>query len=271
MDRTIYTISIPGTNETRELSQESLLEELARGTIRRDFWVWSPEHEDWKQISEIPELAPAGKSAPLFVPAPIPIVPAAREKRKTGLRRSQRVAMDDDGFPFVKILFGVVYVAVLAIIGLNYFMIDKPFGEKLSQGPFILVPAHVHLGSFVQPNALVVHILPSHELNEDNFADFLCTLAGSTPEQPFQDKPFEMVALSPDWFSQFALHGADWQNLGKMKDATPEDRKNFVTDHLDNIAGQPLIRHLNRLSPGDLKIARTRVWQDLTAKFLNRG
>jgi hypothetical protein len=274
-----YVVSVPGTDQTRELSRDSLLEELARGAVTPDYWVWSPEHEDWKQISEIPALKAPPPRTPvaLFVQPQTPIQPIAttsvkRQYVDTKVGRSHRVEDDDgDGFPYVKVLFGFIYAALAAVIALNYLLVDKPFDEALARTPFVLVSAHAHLGSFVQPNALVIHALPNQELNEGNFADFLYTLAKSTPAPPLADKPFEMVALTSSWFSQYALRGADWQSLAKMADANSEDRKNFITDHLGNIAGQPLIRHPDRLSPSDLKAARTQVWSDLTAKFLAKS
>jgi hypothetical protein len=56
-----------------------------------------------------------------------------------------------------------------------------------------------------------------------------------------------------------------------MADATAEQRKNFITDHLGNIAGEPLIRHADQLAPADLDAARAQVWQGLTQDFLSKS
>jgi hypothetical protein len=267
-----YIVSVPGSDQTRELSREAILEELARGTITPDYWVWSPEHEDWKQISEIPVLNVPARRAPAALPPIQPITAISTTKaqpaKKKVSSRSHRVKEEDEGFPYIKALFGLLYLAVAALVGLNYFLIDKPFDAALAGTPFVLVPAHAHLGSFVQPGALIIHTLPNHELNVDNLADYLCTLAQSTPAQPLNKKPFEIVALTSSWFGQYAMTGNDWRRLAAMDESKADQRKNFIIDHLDNIAGQPLIRHADRLGSFDLKKARTKVWQDLTAAFL---
>jgi hypothetical protein len=272
-----YIVAIPGTDKTRELSREALLTEMAKGVITPQFWVWMPDQQDWKQISEMPELRVPLKSAavPAALPKATPIAPIVPVKikanRKTVYRRSPKVEEDHGGFSLTKFIFGLLYVAVAAIIGLNYLLVDKPFDAALADSPYILVPAHAHLGSFVQPNALIIHILPNKEVTDRNFPDVLYTLAKGTPNQPFQEKPYEMVALTSAWFSQFAMRGSDWQQLGQMSSASSAERKNFITDHLGNIAGEPLIRHADQLSPSDLDAARTQVWQGLTQNFLSKS
>jgi hypothetical protein len=328
---TPYIVSIPGSDQPRELSREALLAEMAKGVITPQFWVWSPEAQDWKQISEIPSLRVAAPVLPTLLPratpaamaqAPVPIlltpvaaatpkvtpitlaplpsaipaasvaprtpvssslpkvtpiapiVPPARTTRKGKIktyRRSHRVEDDHEGFSYTKFVFGLLYLIVAVIIGLNYLLVDKPFDAALAQTKFILVPAHAHLGSFVQPNALIIHILPNQEVTDHNLPELLYTLAKDTPNQPFQDRPYEMVALTSAWFSQFAMRGPDWQQLGQMADATAEQRKNFITDHLGNIAGEPLIRHADQLAPADLDAARAQVWQGLTQDFLSKS
>ena len=377
-----FLLSVPGTEQTRELTRDGLLRELVTGQITPDHWVWSPADSDWKQISQLPELLapppqPAPVTKPTTTPAPIPKqtlstpapiskitvnpaplpaaqpapvskitvnpapiartfvptsktaaappvapmaaaaaapalfnaktpapspkplpsvtsppsgprdtpglvpgkmepiakttvhknAPAPPKKRVVRPRRDPKV--HEEGLSYTKISFGVLYVAVAAIIGANYFLVDKKMDETLAHTPFVLVPAHAHLGSFVQPNALVIHVLPNAELTNDNLADYLQTLAKSTPGRPFmEDKPFGMVALTSAWFSEYAFTGADWQALGKMKDASSDDRRDFITDHLCTIAGQPLIHHTATQGLVDLKAQRTHVWQDLTTHFV---
>ena len=271
MSENKYIVSVPDSDQTRELSREAILEELARGTITPAYWVWSPEHEDWKQISEIPVLNVPARRTPAALPPIQPITalstPKTQPAKKKVLRRSHRVKEEEEGFSYIKALFGILYLAVAALIGLNYFLIDKPFDAALAGTPFVLVPAHAHLGSFVQPGALIIHTLPNHELNEDNLADYLCTLAKSTPPPPLDKKPFEIVALTSSWFGQYAMTGDDWQRLAAMDEAEANQRKNFITDHLANIAGQPLIRHADRLSSYDLKKARAKVLAGLDGDF----
>ena len=277
---TPYIVAIPGSDKPRELTREALLAEMAKGVITPQFWVWIPEKQDWKQISEIPALkvplakAPIPTTLPKAVPI-APIVPVSRTPARKGklkvYRRSHRVDEDHESFSYTKFLFGTLYLAVAAIIGMNYLLVDKPFDAALAQTPFVLVPAHAHLGSFVQPNALIIHILPNHEVTASNFPDVLYTLAKNTPNQPFAEKPFEMVALTSAWFSQFAMRGPDWQELGRMDTASSEARKIFITDHLGNISGEPLLRHADQLAPSDLDAARAQIWQGLTQNFLSKS
>ena len=331
---TPYIVAIPGSDTPRELSRDALLAEMAKGVITPQYWVWSPEAQDWKQISEVaslrvplpptplPTLQPKGTSAtrvaksssgplviapmaaatpkanpislaPLPTPTPkstapraplpaalpkvtpiapiTPVASSARKAKKSVYRRSHRVEEHHEGFSYTKFLFGFLYVIVAAIIGLNYLLVDKPFGAALADSPYILVPAHAHLGSFIQPNALIIHILPNHEVTEANFPDVLYTLAKGTPNQPFQERPYEMVELTSLWFGQFAMRGPDWQQLGQMTNASPEERKTFIIDHLGDIAGEPLIRHPDQLGPDGLKAARAQVWQGLTQDFLSKS
>jgi hypothetical protein len=331
---TPYIVAIPGSDTPRELSREALLAEMAKGVITPQFWVWSPEAQDWTQISEVaalrvplpptplPTLQPKGTSAarvaeasssplvlapvaatpkanpislaplptstpkassapraplPSSLPKVTPIAPitpvasSARKAKKSVYRRSHRVEEHPEGFSYTKFLFGLLYVIVAVVVGLNYLLVDKPFGAALADTPYILVPAHAHLGSFVQPNALIIHILPNHEVTDGNFPDVLYTLAKGTPNQPFQERPYEMVALTSQWFGQFAMRGPDWQQLGQMNNASSAERKNFITDHLGNIAGEPLIRHADQLAPDDLKAARAQVWQGLMQDFLSKS
>lgn len=277
--QTTYILAVPGTDQTRELSRENLLAELARGEVTPDFWIWSAEHHDWKQISELPALfspvppAPSPIRVPAYVqplPQPQQPTPVAAKKKKVVRRRSSRVEMDH-GFPYVKFIFGVLYLAVILVAGLNYLVVDKPLDETLAHSSFVLVPVHAHMGSFVQPNALVIHVLPNKELTTDNLQDFLQSVANSTPNQPFQEKPYEMVTFTSGWFSQFAMTGSNWKSLAAMTGAKSEDRRNFIADHLCNIAGQPLIRHANTLGLIDLKAARDQTWQQLTSELISHG
>lgn len=304
-------MSVPETGATREVTGEELRAELARGEITSDYWVWSPEHGDWKQIRELPTLwaAPAAIPVPTFTPLrtaaipnvqqpeaavpavdttrPLPvkgmakveqvITPVAaataaapkvkRKKHRSVIQRSVHVE-DDDHFPWVKFLFEALYIGIAVVVGLNYIVVDKPLNETLAATPFVLVPVHAHMGSFVQPNAMVVHVLPSADLTKDNLPDFLQTLAASTPNQPFAEKPFEIIELTSGWEAQFSMSGPNWTRLGTMAGASSSDRRDFIVDHLCSISGDPLIHHAEKLGPIDLKAARDNTWRDFTAELV---
>ena len=72
---TTFILAIPGTQETQELPREAVLEAIARGEILPDNWVWSPAHNDWKPVAEIPELQVAPEAAPEIAPEVLPETP----------------------------------------------------------------------------------------------------------------------------------------------------------------------------------------------------
>ena len=268
-----YTLAIPGSDQLRELSQETLLEEMAQGKISEDFWIWSPRDNDWKQISEFPNLRPAHRRPTARPIQAIRAVAPEESSRPVARKKVVRRKFDDDrpdGFPYIKFLVGLLTVALAVVVALNYLWIDKPLNASIARTPYLLVPVHAHLGSFVQPTAIVLHILPTQELNKDNFADFLQKLAHGTPAPPFQARFYEVVTLTPAWFSEFAMPGDDWSKLAHMDGAKPEAIRNFVTLHLCNLAGQPLVGRLSNLDPAQLTAAKDKVWNELTGKFLSK-
>lgn len=54
------------------MPREAVLEAVARGEILPNNWVWSPAHNDWKPLADIPELQVAPDFAPEAVPEVIP-------------------------------------------------------------------------------------------------------------------------------------------------------------------------------------------------------
>jgi hypothetical protein len=283
-----YILSIPGTDQTEELSRADMLAKIARREVTPEHWVWSPADQDWKQISEVPDLQPQRSvKTPAFVPAkiapigvtPIPAVqpiepirgPVKTKGKKIKTQRSRRVKEEQEGIPYFQIFLGLLFLAVAAITAMNFVLVDKPFNDKFTKTPFVLVPVHVHLGSFVQQNALVIHVLPNQDLNAENFTDFLTAVAQSTPPQPFNGQPFEIVALTSAWLGQYAMQGPDWQQLAGMTNASVDTRKKFIIDHLRDLGGGPLIPHPGRLLPADLETERDKVWQGFTATFLPKS
>ncbi len=281
-----YILAIPGSEDTQELPRQELRAKIAQGEITPAHWVWSPGHQDWKQVSEIPDLQTAlpsskqpfglkTKSLPFFNPnapsAETSAAPAAKKSSRKKSRTSSRSReKEESGFPFVSILFALLFLALAGIIGANYVLIDEPLEDNLAQTPFILVPIHAHLGGFVQPNALVIHVLPNSGITEDNFADLLFTLAKSTPTPPFNQKSFGVVELTSAWVGQYALTGTDWQTFAGMAQASAQDRKDFVLDHLADPTGKPLIIKSKDANPADLQTARDKIWDDLLAHFLSK-
>jgi hypothetical protein len=291
-DSETYTVAIPGTEQTQVLSRQGVLDALAKGDLSPAHWVWSPKDEDWKPISQIPELQPKRSFLPPLQPGPI--VPAAtstaplgpvklqpmelppvvlhkeKEQPKKKKKVKPRPSRDPnrERVPIFQILFGFLFLAVAGVIGLNYELVDKPFDGDVAKSPFVLTAVHAHLGNFVQPGRLVIHVLSVPGVDEKNLADFLFTLAKSTPAQPFNHQPFETVALTPAWNDEYVLNGADWHRLGQMDAASPEQRKNFLLDHVEDAARHPLLEDSKALGMADMATARTKAWQELAADLL---
>ena len=271
---TTYTLAVPGSDQTREISQESLLEEIAQGKVSEDFWVWSPKDNDWKQISEFPALQGAAARRLSARPAQaIRAVSSEESSRPVARKRAVRRRVEDDrpdGFPYIKLSIGLLWIVVAAVIALNYLWVDKPLNAFIAKTPYLLVPVHAHLGSFVQPDAIVLHILPTQELNAGNFADFLQKLAHGTPAQAFKPEPYEVVTLTPAWFGEFAMPGSDWNKLAHMDGAKTEAIRDFVSSHLCNLGGEPLVGHKATLDSTQFAAAKVKVWNDFSGKFLSK-
>jgi hypothetical protein len=267
-------IAIPGGNETQELPISAAREAIARGEIAPNQWVWSPEHNDWKQVSELPELQPPFENdeqpapVPMPVPVPTPVpVPVATRRVFSRVKSSGPIVVQEQGhFGFFKFFIVALLLAVVAVIGGNYCLLDQPLEENLAQTPFGAVPVHAHLGAFLQPNALVIHLLPTKALGPDNLADFLVSLAKSTPLQPFNQTAFQTVGLTSAWKSQYMLSGNDWENLGKMEASTEDEKKEFILIHLAYPDGQPLLTIRSDVDPSVVSKFRDKIWQSL---FIN--
>jgi hypothetical protein len=278
-----FILSIPGTQDTQELPRGLVLEAIRRGEIGHDHWVWSPSHNDWKQVSEIPELqvSPsftaesnlAGTVADLAADEVLMErreveIPDAGFPERTVRTKSSSSFKIKDGSSGFKFFFWLPFLAVSGVIAANYFMIDKPFANKLAMTPFKSVQVYAHLGAFVQENALLIHILPAKELTKDDFADLLAAIAKSTPSQPFNHKPFNSVGLTSSWQSQYIFIGADWQKLGQMEGASHDDKKKFELAHFEYTDGSPLAYSRKTDNPIDVARRQNKAWQALVAHFL---
>jgi len=260
-------LAIPGTQETQERSRTSVIKAIHRGEVKQDQWVWSPTHNDWKQVAEIPELQVKPKVVKMSMPvAATPNAPRAGQQMAP-TRFSQPMEIKHE-FPFFKVFVVILFLAVAGVIGTNYVMVDQPLATKLASTSFASARAYAHLGAFVEPNALVIHLLPTKEVTADNFADYLTALAVSTPSQPFKQEAFGVVGLTAAWQSQYVFSGADWQKLGQMANASGEARQAFVLDHMESANGAPLVT--NRQTDDDATVAahRASAWQALVANFV---
>ena len=272
----IYFVSIPGTEQTRELDQAGLQEALKTGEITSQYWVWSPAHEDWKQIADLPEFqrdeAPKSRVAPepVVTPAVVKVSTADALETKSSPRRSLRVE-EEGASSLVTTIFLTLAIGLGALAAFNYLEVQQPFHSNLAKTPFASVSAYAHLGSFVQPQALVVHVPPNAAIKESNLPDFLQALAQSTPVDAISSQPFKSVSLTPAWTAQYAFASNDWQALAQMGNATTAQRKDFIIGHVDHSTGQPMVEHPETMSPQQLSGTRAQVWQDLVASFASKS
>jgi hypothetical protein len=170
-------------------------------------------------------------------------------------------------FPVFKILFAVLGVIIAALVVVNYFLVDQPFQASMAKTPFAKVQAYAHLGAFVQPNVLLIHVLPSKEINSDNFADLLTALTQSAPRQAVAGKEFTTISLTPAWLGVYAIDASDWEGFADMGGFTPEEKRQFVLSHLEWITGAPLIETHRNETADQRKAREDRVWSELVARF----
>lgn len=149
---------------------------------------------------------------------------------------------------------------LLAIVGLNYFLVDRPLSANLAATAFAQVPVHAHLGAFIQPGALMIHILPSPQVTAENFPTFLATLARRTPSRPGGDI-FDRVSITPGWLGRYSFAGTAWDQLGSMVHEDPAKQRDFILSQLDSASGTPL------LAPDASDEMRDKVWAGFVGDF----
>ena len=287
-------LAIPGTQETREVDLETVRNGVASGEIALDNWAWSPQRNEWVPLSQLPELAAA--PSPIFKPMPEPVrvvpqaeepvkvvmpmpaavkvsapaikaaVPAARKNAHAATHYSKPIEEHPE-FPFFKILFFVLAVLIVGLAVVNYFLVEQPFRANLAKTPFAHVQAHAHLGAFVQPGVLLIHILPSSEINSDNFADLLAALTQSAPRQAIPDHPFDTVSLTSAWLGQYAIEVEGWSGFADMGGYSAEEKKQFVLSHLEYIDGQPLVAIAKDETAAQREAREAAAWKKLVADF----
>jgi len=293
------------------MPRSEVIEAIRRGEIPQDNWVWSPSHNDWKQVAELPELNPPpptpsrpavfmdGKMPPM--PSSIPqatktpaaakaanpvlpkaatqphqvsvahttaasaaLAPSATAAAKTRFSKKMEVKNE---FPFFKVLFGIIFLIVGGALAGNYLYVDSPFTLNMSNTPYATVPVYAHLGAFIQPGALVIHIPPTTAINEGNMANFLATLARNTPPRPFSSSQYDGVGLTSAWKSQYVFNGADWDTLGKMIKVPAEERRKFELEHLLLLDGTPLLKVKKDEDPATVTAAEDKAWQAFVSNF----
>ena len=286
-------LAVPGTQDTRELGLDDVRNAVARGEITLDNWAWSPTRNEWVPLSQMPEFAPAPVAA-VAAPAPIPALVPVKVQPKTAVRISapaqaqvsaaraaagqgapkrhaatfySKPIEEHHEFPVFKVLFVVLGLIIAALIGVNYCLVDQPFRQNMAKTEFATVQTHAHLGAFVQPGVLLIHIIPSEQITPDNFADFLTALTQSAPRGAIAGQTFSTIGLTSSWLGQYAITADDWNGFADMSGFTPSQKKDYIIGHLKNMDGSPLFETEKNATPEANAAVEDKVWARLVNHF----
>ena len=213
------------------------------------------------QAGDTPQVAMKASA-----PAPKMMAAAAKPAAATG--------HSDDGehheFNLFKWICIVLSIVIVGAVGFNFVMVDQPLMEKLGKTSYRNVTVYAHLGAFMQPNVLLIHVPPSSQVTDANLVDFLTTLARSTPRSPVSDVLFDRVALTPGWTGLYAFSGSDWKQLGEMENTSEAERKLFILEKMTDPAGQSLVSSHSSLNEEAQQAEREKVWTPFVAAFTGK-
>jgi hypothetical protein len=274
-------LAVPGTQETRQLDLESVRDAVARGEIGLDNWAWSADRNEWVPLAQLPEFAaPAPAMAvppePMTIvrvePKPVTAVAAPMKAQAGAMPHAATYfskSMDDHPHeaPVLRILFIGLGLVIVALVVVNYFLIEQPFRTKMATTPFADVSAHAHLGAFMQPTALLIHVLPNAKINSDNFADLLTALAQSAPRHALPGMDFKTVSLTPGWLGRYLISSDDWAGFADMSGFTPDEKRQFVLTHVERGGGAPLLTVHRNETLDQRNAEEDAVWRQLVATF----
>ena len=164
------------------------------------------------------------------------------------------VVTEAESFRPLKLICIGLGIFILLVLAGNYLLVDRPLVSNLGKTSYSNVTVYAHLGAFMQPNVLVIHIPASSAITPDDLTDFLTALARSTPESPITHDLFERVAVTSGWTAQYSFSGGGWKQLGDMQHEDEAQRKEFLMVQLDDANGQSLPK-------------RDEIWDAFTAHF----
>jgi hypothetical protein len=176
------------------------------------------------------------------------------------------VKEDLDGIHLLKWVCIGLSLLLLLVLGGNYLLVDQPLVSNLGKTSYSKVTVYGHLGAFVQPNVLVIHIPASSAITPDNVADFIVALAQSTPQSPITRDDYSRVALTSEWTAQYSFSGGSWKELGEMRDEDKAELKGEVLSRLADAGGNPLMPE-STLNEAAQQAARERVWDTFATRF----
>jgi hypothetical protein len=287
-------LHVKGTeSETTMLPKQVVKAALSQGQLTHSQLIWSPADNAWKQLREMPHLLPSQKLAPAPPPrvatGPLPKVVAVAQPQagsvprvsvsaatgtpkvsvavsaKARPTRSLVVKDDDESHPLKWLCIGLGALIVGAI-AVNYLLVDQPLVSSLGQTHYAHVTVYAHLGAYVQPNVVVIHIPASASVTSDNLLDFLVALAHSTPQAPMSSNFFERVALTSGWTASYSISGSDWKQFGDMGQDDKAQQKEFLMGALGDASGQSLMPPTS-LNEEAQEARREAVWKKFEACF----
>jgi hypothetical protein len=228
------------------------------------------------RIAETPVAAPQVRIAEQPVATPQVRVsaastetPALRAKAPDSVSsaRSHVVKEDDEGHPLKWVCIGLGILIVL-VLGGNYLLVDQPLVSALGQTSYSNATVYAHLGAFMQPNVMVIHVPTSSKITPENLTDFMVALAHSTPQSPVTRDLYDRVALTSGWTAQYSFSGGNWRQLGDMDRDSAAAKKEFLMSTMGDASGQPLIE--STLNEATREEKREQVWNAFVAHFTSK-
>lgn len=294
-------LHVKGTeNETKSLPKQAVRAAIAQGQISRSQLIWSPVHNAWKQVRELPHLWPSQKLAPAPDRRPsIPIpkmanvpqprissgapqaaaVPqprvkmaakasasvAAQPAEETEEKSEDYKVAEKPHFNPLKWLCLVLIVFILGALGYNYVAVEQPLLAGMNDTAYASkATVYAHLGGFMQRDALEIHIFKSPAIDKTNLTSFLVAVAHSTPQK---DRVFERISLTSGFMGQYSMAGSTWKEFGDMGQADPEQQKKFLLDQLIDSSGQSLVYVTPNMTSEAQNAAREKAWNAFVADF----
>ncbi len=231
------------------------------GTVPRVVMVATPK------VRVVPQAQVSGpprvKVAAVQAQAPYVVAQA----RPVAATRSLVVEEKQAFHPFKWICL-VLGVFILLAFVVNYLLVDRPLVSHLGKTACSGTTVYAHLGGFVQPNVLVIHIPHTPALTEANLTDFLVALAQSTPQEPLSSNLYDHVDLTSGLMGQYSFSGYAWKQFGDMAQDDAAQRKEFLLDQMGDASGESLAPGGSTLSDAALQARRDKVWAAFTAQFV---
>jgi hypothetical protein len=205
-------------------------------------------------------VAAAATSTPARIKAAV--MPAAQSPV------NHKIADDHGPHPMKWLCIGLGALIIILLVA-NLAFVDEPLAASLAHTKYSDVTVYGHLGAFMQPSVMVIHIRPNAALTEDKLPDFLVTLAHSTPTSPFTGEPYMRVAITTGWTAQYSFSGYSWKELGDMDSATPDQRKERIMMRMDDALGQSILPE-STLNDEAKEAQSEIIWAAFVARFTTK-